>query len=323
MEGVRKKRDTMKNKKSDASEALLLQMPAPITNMSQATELLKAQKMMVQVQEELNQCKEQFHERMRKCREREEELAKKQETLRESVTRFSVFMKENDAKRNRANKKAQEEIKQREAKVLEIQKLQDDLEKRKELNTKIQQELEHGMVYQKYLESVVESADHFHEIDDVLKKHEELSKTESELRNVVDENNRNMDDLRKELAELAKDMQNQILVQNSEISMNQKTLEEMKLHSAEKEQRLIAMEAEAKDRIRKLGESRMAILNLHSRCVSTSAQKRGLVVQQLDPSEVSISLLMDHLKFIERRMKDLDWIVKNYKPEHGHGHGHH
>ena len=41
----------------------------------------------------------------------------RQEVLRESVTRFSVFMKENDAKRARANKKTQEEIKQREAKA--------------------------------------------------------------------------------------------------------------------------------------------------------------------------------------------------------------
>ncbi len=65
-------------------------------------------------------------------RKREEALKKKDLELQESLIRFSKFLQENDSKRARADKKASDEIKTRQAKEKEIEQLADVLEQLRE-----------------------------------------------------------------------------------------------------------------------------------------------------------------------------------------------
>ena len=90
-----------------------------IPTASQSTLLLQKKKEMAEVQQQLDRKKEEFRMRMQRCQEKEVELAAKQEALKEQVRKFEKFLKENDAKRVRANRKAQEEIKLREQKQAE------------------------------------------------------------------------------------------------------------------------------------------------------------------------------------------------------------
>jgi hypothetical protein len=54
---------------------------------------------------------------MEECKEKQDELKAKQKQIKERVTKFEKFLKENDAKRIRANAKAISERKLRESKV--------------------------------------------------------------------------------------------------------------------------------------------------------------------------------------------------------------
>jgi hypothetical protein len=100
------------------SASLVETMPSPVTHGSQSTELLVAKKKMAEVQELLDQKKAEFRSRMEKCKESEEALARKQEQVKEQIAKFTRFTKENDAKRQRALKRAQDEINMRKLKVL-------------------------------------------------------------------------------------------------------------------------------------------------------------------------------------------------------------
>mmetsp|Transcript_38007 Transcript_38007/g.98124 ORF Transcript_38007/g.98124 Transcript_38007/m.98124 type:complete len:343 (-) Transcript_38007:412-1440(-) len=244
--------------------------PLPITHTSQCTELLKAQKELEKVQEQLNKEKENFKERMDAFKRDEDRLREKQEELRKNVTRFAKFMKENEAKRKRAEKKAQDEQKQRQQKdeeILNLKTMKHDFEEKR---TKMITSLDEIMVYKEYLELVHEVSEDFQEVSDILMRYETLTAAERDLTKDVEKRNAQIEALRQELNNFTKTTQNEILVLNSEIAASQKLLEEKKISASSSEQSLHRVETERKEKIRTLGEIRMAIGNLFDRCVKGS-----------------------------------------------------
>ncbi|ORY46546.1 hypothetical protein BCR33DRAFT_810483 [Rhizoclosmatium globosum] len=71
------------------------------------------------VQANLEKKRAEFSKRMEECREKQEELRVKQKQIRDRVTKFEKFLKENDAKRQRANVKAMTEKKMQKYQIYE------------------------------------------------------------------------------------------------------------------------------------------------------------------------------------------------------------
>ena len=69
----------------------------------------------------LNAQKEEFQMKMESIQQRREELERKEYTLKESLLKFDKFLKENDAKKNRAVKKANVE---RDAKLQRMREIE-------------------------------------------------------------------------------------------------------------------------------------------------------------------------------------------------------
>ena len=80
---------------------------------------VQARRALDEVGELLRQKQLEYKERMRVCDEREATLTMRQEQTRESVTKFAKFMKENDAKRARALKRAADEAMRKRVKEAE------------------------------------------------------------------------------------------------------------------------------------------------------------------------------------------------------------
>jgi K+/H+ antiporter YhaU regulatory subunit KhtT len=83
----------------------------------QSTLLIRRKKELKGVQTLLEKKRAEFSKRMEECKEKQEELKTKQRQLRERVQKFEKFLRENDAKRQRALAKALSERKLREQKV--------------------------------------------------------------------------------------------------------------------------------------------------------------------------------------------------------------
>jgi hypothetical protein len=139
---------------------------------SQSTLLLQKKKEMAEVQQQLDRKKEEFRMRMQQCQEKEMELAGKQEQLKEGVRKFEKFLKENDAKRIRANRKALDEIKLKELKESEKQKMTKELEVQEKKRNELQHELASKQRYEQYLERVCDATEQFEDIPEVLKRYE-------------------------------------------------------------------------------------------------------------------------------------------------------
>ena len=92
-------------------ETFVTQPPDELPTASQSTLLLQKRKEMQEVQQQLDRKKEEFRARMQRCQEKEVDLAARQEDIKEQVRKFDKFLKDNDAKRVRADRKVQEEKK--------------------------------------------------------------------------------------------------------------------------------------------------------------------------------------------------------------------
>merc|ERR1719440_764016 len=119
------------------SGGFVTQPPDDLPAASQSTLLLQKRKEMQEVQQQLDRKKEEFRARMQRCQEKEVDLAARQEDIKEQVRKFDKFLKDNDAKRVRADRKVQEEKKalvQKENDKTELLRFQHDLnEKRAQL----------------------------------------------------------------------------------------------------------------------------------------------------------------------------------------------
>eukprot|EP00276_Gloeochaete_wittrockiana_P002810 CAMPEP_0184671828 /NCGR_PEP_ID=MMETSP0308-20130426/85733_1 /TAXON_ID=38269 /ORGANISM="Gloeochaete witrockiana, Strain SAG 46.84" /LENGTH=311 /DNA_ID=CAMNT_0027119029 /DNA_START=72 /DNA_END=1004 /DNA_ORIENTATION=+ len=265
------------DKKNEGSDKFLL---PPLVELleedsSQSTLLLQKKKEMCQVQDELDRKKDEFKERMRLCQEKEKELFGKQQALREQVIKFEKFLKENDAKRTRAQRKAVDEIKLREAKESEIQILEGQLRHLVNVKDTISRTVDKNFKYQRYLESVVMQSDEFQETTDVVARYATLHGANGDLDVAVQKEMDLIEELKTQLATLIKDKQNNILVSNSEIAELQSKLEETRSSVVAMEQKSVLKEEDANNKNRLLGEIKMSVFNIYIRCQFRQPPEEG------------------------------------------------
>jgi hypothetical protein len=259
---------------------------------------VQARRALDEVGELLRQKQLEYKERMRVCDDREATLTARQEQTRESVTKFAKFMKENDAKRARALKRAADEAKLRAEKDLEVEQTALDYERTQLKFQKMQGALDSWLKFQRFLEKVVDMSDDFAEIDNVIAWHDTLSGTNRDLQLGVTERMEGIERTRALLADTVKTMQNDILVKSSMLAGLREQLERERQASMVREMSQLLKESDLKDKIRVLGEATMAINNLWRRC--RYKQQSSPKASDL-PSNVISSLRGVQNKFIEIR----------------------
>ncbi|CAG9461648.1 unnamed protein product [Pedinophyceae sp. YPF-701] len=242
-----------------------------LDHVSPATRLMEKRRQMFEVAETLELQKAEHAQREEAYKKREEDLKRKDLELQESLIRFSKFLQENDAKRQRALRREQDERKVREEKEREIAALQEDLDKLRATKDEMVTALETRMLqYQAFLEQTLEAADEYHEIADLLARHATLQATNQDLKEQTQSLTRELEQLRLDMNAYVRAKTNEILNLNNEISTLKKDLEQ-------RERACMALEAK-KDysmqimcqRTLEHGQVCMATDNLFHRCRSRS-----------------------------------------------------
>jgi len=277
------------------------------TQTSQGTLLLKRRKEMREVDDALDFMKDEFRSRIEACDERQAEFERKQREMMDQVSRFEKFIKENDAKKSRAENKASSEAKLRAQHEKQIKVLKEEfLDLKKDLS-KLGGRVKCHTRYQDYLEDVVELADgEFHGIPDVLNRHQTLEGANEDLRNLVESVESESDKLGALLVQCRRDAQNAVLVMNSEIHGHQKRLETLRGVTFKTDIDREQGDRSAKDRKRESAQVVNSIKNLYARCVSSMISKAA------KPSieGAGLDTLSEGLKLIESRIIDLADIVE-------------
>lgn len=251
--------------------APVLPQTLTLDHVSPATRLLEKRRQMFEVQEALDAQKEEFARREEAFRRREEGLRKKDLDLQESLIRFNKFLQENESKRTRAEKRANDERKFREEKDVAVQRLLRQQEKEKAETKKKKEELAKNRKYQLYLEQVQEThADDYPEISNILDRYKTLKDADESLDSRQRETERKMEVQRVRASQFNKAKVNEILNSNNKIAELKKELEQTEAAVAFHQQEIDKARLSLREQTRELGEVLFAVENLKNRCTSAS-----------------------------------------------------
>ncbi|CAH1232655.1 CCDC42 [Branchiostoma lanceolatum] len=241
--------------------------------------------------------------KMESLQQRREELERKEYQLKESLLKFDKFLKENDAKRARAVKKAEEEKKLSKQKDSEISKLAEDVGELSKGRDQVQSRLEKHVIYHRYLERVLEQAEEFHEIREVIDRHGTLVTTHEDL---LEREQKNQDAMEKEKARLAKFLEeknNEIMSYNNELANLQTQLDNAQASAVKWEAIWTHIKNTAAKKTLLLGRIKMATHNLFQ-----------LVNKHLKQA-VEMENTHEQLSKVQQFALDLSSVVKDLKSE--------
>lgn len=281
-----------------------------LEHVSPATRLLEKRRQMFEVQEALEAQKQEFNRKEEVFKRREEGLKKKDLELQESLIRFSKFLQENDSKRSRAEKKAEEERKLRLQKEKEIEVLQQQLNDIRNEKERTSEVVERNMRYQMYLERVHEFAEEYHEIGELLMRHETLLATNIDLRDHMKKCESETETTRSTLQTYTKETTDKILSLNNHISKLKKELEERERMTQKIESNKDYVLHDASRKIEELGQVHMATDNLFNRCHSRSTVGHPVYSAPLD----QLTVIGDYMSDVRAITKEWLRIKNAYVP---------
>lgn len=218
---------------------------------------------------DLAEKREEFKKRMEVCKAKEEELQIRRQKINDRVLKFDKFLRENEAKRNRALKKYQQEVRDNERKSKELVKLNSELEDLKNHRTLLKKRLERYKIYETYLTRVIDiMPENYLEmtgdsmIGSIIQRHEGLSATNQSLvdrnhliQTSIEESQKTVDDLKQENSK-------QKLIFNSQLASLQDQKEKLMETNEIREQRATMNHQKMRSLMGKLGQVLMGIDNL-------------------------------------------------------------
>ncbi|KAK1938254.1 Cilia- and flagella-associated protein 73 [Phytophthora citrophthora] len=246
-------------------------MPQTLTldHVSPATRLLEKRRQMFEVQEALDAQKDEFARREDAFHRREEGLRKKDLELQESLIKFNKFLQENESKRNRAVKRASDEVKQRMSKEQEVARLQTQLTALQKESDALGAQVRHHLKYTRYLELVQEAVpEDYPEASDLVNRYHTLRETNRDLSRNQITHEEESESKRLEFAAFQKERANEILTFNNRIAALQRALEREELLGVRLQHETDATMRATTQKTLALGQIFMAIGNLLQRCTS-------------------------------------------------------
>lgn len=239
-------------------------------HVSPATRLLEKRRQMFEVEDALINQKEEFSRKEEAFHRREDGLRRKDLDLQESLLKFNKFLKENEAKRQRALKRALEEKKLCEEKCSEIQDLQTILNNTIEEDQKIKTQLAKYIQYQEYLENVVaNNSKYFSDVADILNRYKILRENNLALVEKQRRDNNEHDTILKEYIIYLKSKENESLGTNNNMATMRESLVKTYTDSQIIEENLEKITDNTVEKVLNLGQVIRSINHLYTRASST------------------------------------------------------
>lgn len=242
-----------------------------LEHVSPATRLLEKRKQMQEVQDALDAQKAEYARKEEIFKRREENLRKKDLELQEALVLFNKFLKENEAKRRRADRRAEEEIKQKIQKEKEIENRKEKLRKLTDQLEHLKAEVAENEKYQTFLRRVQsENMGEYPDIEFILTRYHCLMDAHKDLMERQEQITGDHEEKRQSFVQYTKEQHNAILSFNNDIARYSKELELMQKKAGAVEEKVDSHVKAECARTLKLSQIIMAVDNLYERCKNSS-----------------------------------------------------
>ncbi|XP_058014772.1 cilia- and flagella-associated protein 73 [Ahaetulla prasina] len=224
--------------------------------------LLEKQRELTEVEKTFSATKEEFQKKMEHLQQRRQELEHKEGQLKQAILKFDKFLKENDAKRDRAMRKAEQEKKQMAQKEVEAEHLKQEIARLMTVKTKLQGRLEAHKPFSEYLQKVLRKTEQFQEISELIGRFQTLKATQVSLLEREQVAREAVEEERRCLQRYLDESSNRMLQQNNLVAELQGQLEQTRAKVLELESNWICIQNTAAGKTLELGQIKLAALNL-------------------------------------------------------------
>ncbi|XP_053225810.1 cilia- and flagella-associated protein 73 isoform X3 [Podarcis raffonei] len=240
---------------------------------------------------------------MEELQQRRKELELKEGQLKKSILKFDKFLKDNDAKRSRALRKAGEEKQQAAQREAEAERLKEEIAHLLSVKEKLQWQLERHKAFPEYLQKVLEKTEQFQGIPELIAQFQALMATQATLAQRELFGQEAVEEERARLQRYTEERSNQILQQNNRVAELQAQLEQAQTRVLELESNWVCIQNTAADKTLELGRIKLAALNLFQMV----AKHRKL------PADVAMEDTAAQLDAVELCVVDLNDILANFR----------
>ncbi|XP_008116880.2 cilia- and flagella-associated protein 73 [Anolis carolinensis] len=261
--------------------------------------LLEKQRELAQVEQALAAKKEEFQIKMEDIQERRRELEGKERQLKQAILKFDKFLKENDAKRSRALRKAGQEQRQATQRGAETERLRGEIAQLLTAREKLQKRLAAHKIFPDYLQKVLEKTDQFQDIPELLARFQALLSTQAALAQRELVAREAVEEARARLEQYREESGNQILQQNNRVAELQAQMDHVQTKVLELESNWFRIQNTAAHKTLELGQIKLAALNLFQMVAKYKKVSTGVPLDdtdaQLDAVQLCIVDLIDIL----------------------------
>jgi predicted RNase H-like nuclease (RuvC/YqgF family) len=157
------------------------------------------------------------------------------------------------------------------------------------------------------------------EVSDILARHKTLKDANKDLMKLSDEQDAEVNEMRRNLQALKTEAQNKLLVGNSVLHSYQKELEQVRNKAKVAEEDKDELEDKKKDISRESSQVIQAIRNIFSRCQASMRNKNTSIYTSANEATTLTDNLIMNLDVISGRIVDLIEICTEYDPGASNG----
>ncbi|XP_059161084.1 coiled-coil domain-containing protein 42 homolog [Physella acuta] len=292
-------------------DKLLVKMPErEDDHLTPATRLLEKRREMAEVEQALAAQKEEFQMKMESLQQRREELERKEFQLKESLLKFDKFLKENDSKRARAVKKANDERELKKQKDKEIDRVKEETDAQQREKEMLQKKLDKYTIFHTYMDKVLEAGEDFHEIRDIITRWDTLTATHMDLLERDQKNHDRIEKQKQNLMKYMEEKENQVLNYNNQLSTLQTRLDAAQSDAVKWESKWTHIKNTAATKTLLLGRIKMATHNLYQ--LVRSHQNQLDDVEDTTEQLTQIQLFVQDLNQITSEIKKMEHSGTSY-----------